>query len=923
MSDLSQEDLQSILREQNEIRLRLVALDRKIDQLAFQKPVPKLMPVIPVVAVVAAEKKMESPTPSPIPPALPVPIPSWDAPAPALVSPIQSHDESDRVPQAAEKLPESSSWEFKLGTVWLVRIGIVILLTGLVFLGNYAYHYIVPRLGPWLKLALLSFLGGGLAWLGSRLEKSSESLRNYGRVLLAGGAALLYYTTYGASFVDKLRVIYSPLLGGVLLLAVGGAVVWLAEKRQAQSVALTAILLSYYTSAINPLGLFTLYSSLLLTLAAVYFLLKHRWTTVSFLSLLGTYGSYAFWHFNHAGSSWQAGAFLACYWVLFTTAVFLSRSTSFIPEKRTPFLTINNAAFFGLVFQILHANHPEQTGRFSLVFGGLLLALSWFAKRRQTDDLFLDGAYLIQGLGVLTFGLLTELNGYQLSLALALQGTLMLFSINRRHGWIYEIGAGVVIVMALGVDASQGPVHITVWWALAGLFIADAWLTKNYKKHAEPSAFNWLAAAYSLFAVSRIARILLADFTIWSSQIYLPLGTVALLALGAVIRLRELGVTGQLLALFAALSYIVFGEHNPGSTLALILTISIPLLLMHWWQWQKERDFGQLGQTLFSFVFLAAAIRWTTGQWWDIHLEFYLNLLAVVVLLYGSYTRAFILALIGQILVVCMAGLFFYEAFFHNYHRLWPTLNLGVIALDLALVHFLTRLFPEKIQHLLKAWQQILSLLIFAMLATWGWAYLPETYRMLYYVGVASLLFQFALQLQKRNPARAVLWLIYAGVFAVIGLLLFWRDLAQGKPASWLHVLALFFYAGHERFAKSRFPATIFPAFIRHILIVAAVSGFWLEWNRWIDFNESAFPKTLAWATLGTIALCLGLVIRERTYRVCGLALLALATIRVFVNDIWGLDPIFRILSFIVLGVVLLGLGFIYNKFADKLKEWL
>ena len=39
--------------------------------------------------------------------------------------------------------------------------------------------------------------------------------------------------------------------------------------------------------------------------------------------------------------------------------------------------------------------------------------------------------------------------------------------------------------------------------------------------------------------------------------------------------------------------------------------------------------------------------------------------------------------------------------------------------------------------------------------------------------------------------------------------------------------------------------------------------------------------------------------------------------------DVWKLETLYRILSFMALGIVLLVLGFIYNKYQEKLKEWL
>ena len=190
----------------------------------------------------------------------------------------------------------ASPLELKLGAVWLARIGIVLMLTGLVFLGNYAWQRIVPQLGPGGKVALLFACSALLAGVGAWLARRDKSLRLYAQVLLGGGAALAYYTTYAAHFVARLRVIESPLLGGALLLACGGALLWVADRRRWQVAGLLTVVLSYYTSAINPIGEFTLFSNLLLTAAGVFLLLRHRWVSVSWLSLVGTYGSYAFWH---------------------------------------------------------------------------------------------------------------------------------------------------------------------------------------------------------------------------------------------------------------------------------------------------------------------------------------------------------------------------------------------------------------------------------------------------------------------------------------------------------------------------------------------------------------------------------------------------------------------------------------------------
>src|SRR5438034_207969 len=104
--------------------------------------------------------------------------------------------------------------EMMVGRFWLVRIGIVTLPTGFVFLGNYACKSWIATLGPGGKLALLTLAAMVLGGAALYLYRKHEGLRNYARVLGAGAGALGYYCAYAAHFVEHLRVITSPTAGG-------------------------------------------------------------------------------------------------------------------------------------------------------------------------------------------------------------------------------------------------------------------------------------------------------------------------------------------------------------------------------------------------------------------------------------------------------------------------------------------------------------------------------------------------------------------------------------------------------------------------------------------------------------------------------------------------------------------------------------
>jgi uncharacterized membrane protein len=106
-------------------------------------------------------------------------------------------------------------------------------------------------------------------------------------------------------------------------------------------------------------------------------------------------------------------------------------------------------------------------------------------------------------------------------------------------------------------------------------------------------------------------------------------------------------------------------------------------------------------------------------------------------------------------------------------------------------------------------------------------------------------------------------------------------------------------------------------------MTIAGLLTLWLFVSKWvIVISGGAVYLTAAWAGLALITIAFGFAFRERMYRWIGLAILAFALGRVVI-DVWKLEIIYRILSLLALGVVLLALGFVYNKYQEKIREWL
>ena len=81
--------------------------------------------------------------------------------------------------------------------------------------------------------------------------------------------------------------------------------------------------------------------------------------------------------------------------------------------------------------------------------------------------------------------------------------------------------------------------------------------------------------------------------------------------------------------------------------------------------------------------------------------------------------------------------------------------------------------------------------------------------------------------------------------------------------------------------------------------------------------------RVLCWAVLALVVFGTGFALRERVYRWLGLAVLAGALGRVVLLDVWQLALLYRVLSFMALGIVLIVLGYVYNRWQEKIREWL
>jgi hypothetical protein len=80
---------------------------------------------------------------------------------------------------------------------------------------------------------------------------------------------------------------------------------------------------------------------------------------------------------------------------------------------------------------------------------------------------------------------------------------------------------------------------------------------------------------------------------------------------------------------------------------------------------------------------------------------------------------------------------------------------------------------------------------------------------------------------------------------------------------------------------------------------------------------------TVAWGGLGIALLASGFPLRDRVLRVSGLGLLLICIGKLFLWDLRHLDTLPRIVSFLVLGGLLVGVSWIYTRFRERVRRYL
>jgi hypothetical protein len=404
----------------------------------------------------------------------------------------------------------------------------------------------------------------------------------------------------------------------------------------------------------------------------------------------------------------------------------------------------------------------------------------------------------------------------------------------------------------------------------------------------------------------------------------------AIVAIAATALIARVRIPELLLAhLFPFWGIIPLAFENYPSGVAMqafshALLIGTLLGLEQWWQRQRMLAVEPEGRGVVQFASAAGALivlaAWLrpfigTDSWMAVA-----AITGFTTLLYGILSRAWATALLGQVFTA-LALQTFIAALFTDGTSGWIAL---APVTTLAMSGWLLEMrAPGSQMARVPAWVPTAEiakgfrLAAIGALALWAIRFVPDEWTPLFFAGMGALL--IAAGAATYHQGRAWLGVVYQG-FALAAC---WAGLAQHQ--SWLQFVAILAVPATLRVIRrlADLDGKIVSESLRTTMTGAAtITAF--AWVTMLCVREYGPERlTVAWSAFALLSFAAGLGLKDRVYRLAGFGVLAIAIGRVFLFDVWRLETLYRILSFLVLGGVLLLLGFVYNRFAESIRKWL
>ena len=230
-----------------------------------------------------AAKPVEAAVPASVP-VLPPPLPV--RPVPVAVS-TRPDPFFERLRDLGLLPPTDLKGEYALGAWWAVRVGGLLAVAAVVFLG--IWLNLRSSIPPAVRVLEVALIGAGLFWGGLRLSAKRKDL---GEVLAASGLAVWQFAAWATYGLDKMRVCESPAQAALVqfLVAFGVAFVALAKgsKLFGQLAVVFASVAVYFSIGTGAAPGQTAAGAGMIALLGAILMVRGPWGSAGVLGLIGS-----------------------------------------------------------------------------------------------------------------------------------------------------------------------------------------------------------------------------------------------------------------------------------------------------------------------------------------------------------------------------------------------------------------------------------------------------------------------------------------------------------------------------------------------------------------------------------------------------------------------------------------------------------
>ena len=856
--------------------------------------------------------------------------------------------------------------EETLGANWLNKIGTAAFVIGVALLLNYSMHYLGPAGKIVLGYALSAMLLGIGVW-----GETKQRYRIAARAVLGGGWALAYFTTYALHNVQSVRLVESPGLGFALLFAVAVAMVAHSLRYDSELATGFAYLLAFVTVAISEIPMGGLVASALLAASLVVILRQRQWFVVEPLAIVATYAVHWMWLdqvYERMGGyrpfpEFPASlALLTAYWAIYLTSYFLREDKT--PRESnllTASFLLNAAGYLALLHH--QSFHPEWRFWFLLVAGAVYLGVSAYSQRSGRRLGFILASTL--GAAMMIAAVPYRYSGARLEILWLVDVEALLIAawrLSEKHlrklGWA---GAALLTTYVWlhdvmpRVDEWRPPDAKLGWLFLllaAALFV-DGWLKARVGE-------DWDAVdtvAFVLAPICATGFLLAAEWValpvMWAALVWV-ISAMALVECGRKFKDRALEWCGHGAAALAVTRLLILNLqrddmwHHVSLRLITVAASCATLYVASRWHVVAEEggaaskkdagDFfsrvatsaGISGVYTAASTVLAGYLLWVEATSGVVGLAW--GLFGLVLIEVAGLTRDKALLWQGRaLLVASFARIFFADL--NSTSRLGALPVPEITVTILAAIYYYCAFTSEDSPRIRSAllWMgtsSIAALLRFEMPPEWvavGWAAMAVV---LYFASGALR--------EETFRAQCYAMTLLAGIrcgFDNFYRVSPWRFTNVRTVTVTACALLLYVLFAAAKLAKRKpepkddtqkpqdrgvryawrsiesYPQHLF-FFVPTILLTILVS---LEVRRGF--------LTAAWGIEGLIVFLAVLKMDERAYRWFSLSLFMLCVARIVTVDVWNFDALGRIVSFLGLGVALLGVSFLYARHRELLRR--